>query len=375
MFPCLELTTLGDNRRRGSVAPAHRLVDGLLLRRAELVTLRLERSVEAGAEFVVVVENGAAQCLLHPLCHLHQPLVALPCRGVQQLFAALGGHGLSGGWGFAVIAAVAVFAVVVFVLILAFQPRLDGQLALGELGIERLAVGGVDLGAQRLVTGGKTQGFDAFVRKLAFQSQRALDGDLPVAEVLGVEPFRLGGFLCLAEVEVDDALEVCVREFTVLLAEIAAQRLEPLRCVDQLHLATPRFGLLVGQHPDVGGDAGVVEDVQRQGDDGFEPVVFQYPTADIALSLPRIACEQCRAVVYQRNAAAKRRVVLHLLQLVHQEHELPIARSSDKLELRVTRVVNDETRIVKTFLATHSLQISLPTFAIRGVRDHEIEFF
>ena len=122
-------------------------------------------------------------------------------------------------------------------------------------------MGGVDLGAQRLVASGKPQGLDAFVRELAFQSQRALDGDLPVAEVLGVEPFRLGGFLRLAEVQVEDSLDVSILEFAVLLAEIAAQRLEPLRCVDQLHLATPRFDLLVGQHPDVGGDAGVVEDV------------------------------------------------------------------------------------------------------------------
>ena len=45
-------------------------------------------------------------------------------------------------------------------------------------------------------------------------------------------------------------------------------------------------GLAVGQHPDIGGDAGVVEHVQRQGDDGFEPVVLDDPAADIALALP-----------------------------------------------------------------------------------------
>ena len=154
VFPCLELAALGDDRRRGFVAPADRLVDGLLLRRAELVTLRLERRIEAGAEFVVVIEHGTAQCLLRPLCHLHQPLVALPCRGVEQLLAALGGHGLTGGGGFTVIAAV--FAVVLFVFVLSLQPRLDGWFALGELGVERLAVCGVDLGAQRLIARGKT---------------------------------------------------------------------------------------------------------------------------------------------------------------------------------------------------------------------------
>ena len=161
MFPCLELAALGDDRWRGFVAPAHCLVDGLLLRRAELVALCLERRIEASAEFIVVVEHRAAQCLLRPLCHLHQPLIALPCRGIEQLLAALGGHGLAGGGGFTVIATV--FAVVVFIFVLAFQPRLDGRFALGELGIERLAVGGVDLGAQRLVGGGKSQRLNAFV--------------------------------------------------------------------------------------------------------------------------------------------------------------------------------------------------------------------
>ena len=83
-------------------------------------------------------------------------------------------------------------------------------------------MGGVDLGAQRLIARGKTQGLDALVGELAFQSQRALNGDLPVAKILGVEPFGLGGLLCLAEVEVDDSLDVSVREFAVLLAEVAA---------------------------------------------------------------------------------------------------------------------------------------------------------
>src|SRR5256885_11903626 len=58
-------------------------------------------------------------------------------------------------------------------------------------------------------------------------------------------------------------------------------------------------GLLVGKNPDVGGDAGVVEDVERQGDDGFEPVVLQHPAADVALALACIAGEQRRAVMHR----------------------------------------------------------------------------
>ncbi len=317
MFARLELLAFGNHGRRGFIAPAHCLVNDLHRRRAELVALRLQRGIEAGAELVVVVEHGAAQCLLRPLCHLHQPLVALPRRCVEQLLAALGGHGLARGGSLAGVKAVAVFAiagikVVGIKLVLSLKPCLDDRFALGELAVQRLAVGGVDLGAQRLIAGGKAQGGDAFVGELAFQAQRALDGDLPVAEVLGVEPFRLGGFLRLAQIQAEDAGNVGVSQFAVLLAKVAAQRLEPLRCVDQLHAAFAVFGFLVGQYPDVGGDAGVVEDVERQGDDGLQPVVFQYPAADVALALARVAGEQCRAVMHQRNARSQRGVVLHL---------------------------------------------------------------
>ena len=61
-----------------------------------------------------------------------------------------------------------------------------------------------------------------------------------------------------------------------------------MRGVDQLHLALAMLGLAVGEHPDVGGDAGVVEEVQGQGDDRFEPVVLDDPAADVALSLPGV---------------------------------------------------------------------------------------
>ena len=50
--------------------------------------------------------------------------------------------------------------------------------------------------------------------------------------------------------------------------------------VDELHLGLAVRFLAVGQHPDVGADAGVVEQLVGQGDHGFEPVVFNDPAAD-----------------------------------------------------------------------------------------------
>jgi len=43
-------------------------------------------------------------------------------------------------------------------------------------------------------------------------------------------------------------------------------------------------GLAVGDHPDEGADAGVVEHLFGQGDDGFELVALDDPAADLALS-------------------------------------------------------------------------------------------
>jgi len=57
--------------------------------------------------------------------------------------------------------------------------------------------------------------------------------------------------------------------FAVLLAEVLAQRLEQGGRVNQLHLVTPVAWLAIRQHPNTGCDAGVVEQVERQGDDGF----------------------------------------------------------------------------------------------------------
>ena len=234
-------------------------------------------------------------------------------------------------------------------------------------------MGGVDFSAQRFVAGGKTQRLNALVGKLAFQAQRALYGDLPIAEVLGVEPFGLGGSLCIAEVEVEDAGNVGIAQFAVLFAQIAPQRLKPLAGVYQLHTALAVRSLFVSQYPNVGGNAGVVEDVERQGDDGFEPIVLQHPAADVALALARVAREQRRAVVYQRNAAAQRRVVLHLLQLVHQEHELPIAGAGEELEFGVATVADDKAWVVQALFAAHAFEVGFPALAVGWIREHEVE--
>ena len=123
------------------------------------------------------------------------------------------------------------------------------------------------------------------------EAERALDLHFPIPEGGIGEDFRLRRFL-EGEEGVADALDVLGGEFAVLLAHVFAQGPEPLGGVDELHFAAPRLGLAIGKHPDVGGDAGVVEQVERQCDNGLQPIALDHPAADVALALPGIAGEE-----------------------------------------------------------------------------------
>ncbi len=204
------------------------------------------------------------------------------------------------------------------------------------------------------------------------QAQRPLDRDLPVAEGGIGEDL---GFGRLLEVEegVPDTLDVVGPELAVLLAQVLAQRLEPLAGVDELHPALPVRGLAVAQHPHVGGDAGVVEQVQRQRDQGFDPVVLDQPAADVAFALAGVAGEQRRTVVHLGDAAAQRRAVVHLRRHVDEEEHLAVTGAGDQRQLFA--FVHDlESRVTHAVLAAHRLKVLLPTLAVGRVGDHEVEF-
>ncbi len=171
-----------------------------------------------------------------------------------------------------------------------------------------------------------------------------------------------------------DPLDVLCGKLAVLLAHVLAKRLIPLGGVDELNLVFAVLGLSVGEHPDVGRNAGVIEHVQRQSYDCFKPVVLDYPAADVALTLTGITGKERRSVVNLGNAATQRGVMLHLAELVHQEHELPITGAGNKAEFRVAVMLNDEAVIEDVLLAAHALEIDLPALAVRRIREHEIEF-
>jgi len=164
-----------------------------------------------------------------------------------------------------------------------------------------------------------------------------------------------------------------MRQLTVLLAEVLAQRLVPLRGVDQLHASAATLRLTIGDHPDVRRDAGVVEHVQRQGDDGFEPVVLDDPATDVALALARVPREQRTAVVDLGYPAAELGVALHLAQQVGEEHHLAVARAGHERVLGVAGVLDDEARVPDARLPAHALEVVLPALAVGWVGEHEVE--
>ena len=130
--------------------------------------------------------------------------------------------------------------------------------------------------------------------------------------------------------------------------------------------------LLVGQHPDVGGDAGVVEEVERQRDDGFEPVVLDEPAADVALALARVAGEERRAVVNFSDAAAEGGLGVHLRRHVGQEEHLPVAGAGDEREF-LALVHHLEARVAHPVFAAHRFEVLLPALPIRRIGEHEVE--
>ena len=115
------------------------------------------------------------------------------------------------------------------------------------------------------------------------QAQRALDGDAAIAEVGAVEDFAGAGAGTVGRKRIMLAGDVGDGVLVQKLA-LAAERFAHWRMhgggVNQLHFAFAIPGFVVGQHPHVGADAGVVEQVVRQRDDGLKPVVFHDPAAD-----------------------------------------------------------------------------------------------
>src|SRR5437588_766514 len=86
------------------------------------------------------------------------------------------------------------------------------------------------------------------------------------------------------------------RDFAAFVAQAFAHLYPEVCGIDELYLALSLHLLAIGEHPDVGGDAGVVKELLWHGYDDFKPVVLQYPAAYLALTTGSITCEEGRTI-------------------------------------------------------------------------------
>ena len=198
----------------------------------------------------------------------------------------------------------------------------------------------------------------------------ALHGDLIVAEVLRTKYPALAvdarlvavdGIVPELPIGLHDQVAAQVGDVVALGADGLAPGLIAMAGVDQLHLAGAAGGLVLAQHPDIGGYAGVHKLVGRQLHDGVQPVVFQDLAADLAGAAARVAGEQRRAVLDDRHLALRRQ----LRKAVQHEQLLAVGN------LRQAR--REPAQLALRGLRLHRLLLPLPVDAKGRVADAVLE--
>ena len=134
----------------------------------------------------------------------------------------------------------------------------------------------------------------------------ALHHDLVVAELhalehlaLAVDAVFVAVHLAVGKLTVggDDQLPAGIGDVVALGADALAAWLKAVAGVNKLYLARAVGGLILAEHPDVGGDTGVHEHIGGKLDDAVQPVVFQNILPDVAGAAAGIAAEQGGAVL------------------------------------------------------------------------------
>jgi len=131
--------------------------------------------------------------------------------------------------------------------------------------------------------------------------------------------------------------------------------------------------LAVGKYPYISGDTGVVEKVERKGDNRLQPVIIYKPAPDIAFALPGIACKKRRTVMNLSDTAAQWRLMIHLGCHVRKKKHLAVTGAGDKGVVSLVVVANLETRVTHAVFASHGFKVFLPALTIRRIGEHEVE--
>src|SRR5262249_5620520 len=137
---------------------------------------------------------------------------------------------------------------------------------------------------------------------------RSLDRDGAVAKVFICEDSADGDAVACNFVEATEyacnVLDVLSTKLLPFTPKALAHLFPEAAGVDQLHLALARSGFAVGDNPDKGADARVVEHIGRQADDRFEQIVLQHITANLAFARPCPTCEEGGTIENDAEPAA-----------------------------------------------------------------------
>ena len=155
---------------------------------------------------------------------------------------------------------------------------------------------------------------------LIAQAQGPFDRHALIAEIVIVENFtRLA--LAKPAILTHHRSDIVLPHLTSLVAQAATHGLPAGAGINELNFALAVRLLAVGDEPDIGADAGVVEHLFRQGDNSLKPVVLNHPFANLALSAAGTAGKERRAVKNNGQTRAVL-VLLGLVRLKLAEHML-----------------------------------------------------
>ena len=181
------LVDLGDDRRRRLDPPADGPEEELQSAAGSLMSAFLS-AASTRSRKKLWSSKSVSPSASRSRGDLDKAAVALPGSGVEQFLFLLLGQAL--------LRAAVLF---VFSLLLVAAPvgqaLFQGLGDTGEVCEEGVAELVVERGAQIFVAGGEAQRLDGLESELAMQAQRALDGDLPIAEGGVGENLRLLAFL------------------------------------------------------------------------------------------------------------------------------------------------------------------------------------
>ena len=162
-----------------------------------------------------------------------------------------------------------------------------------------------------------------------------------------------------------DVLLPLERNLAALGAQALAQQGPERRGVDELDLAAPLGPFPVREHPDVGGDARVVEELLGQCYQRFEQIVLENPAANLTLTAAGVAGEERRPVHDDRHPRTALGGLLDVREHVLQEQELPVA---DPRQARP-----EAPGCAPVVLVLYGVVIALPVLAVGWIGDHVIE--